>query len=117
MSSTVTAKGLGQDHERLISENQNLKHELFNKTTALEQAFTAIDKAALILDHWTQTYIYNNKPQPNAAIAWGSGRGKGPYFEQSAQWYVEYEYITKYVDIAHDYVHNAKEELARILKD
>lgn len=113
MESALTAK----ETEQLSIENQQLKHELFNKTTALEQAFTAIEKAAIILDHWTQTYIYNNNPRPEAAIAWGSGRGKGPHFEQSAQWYSEYEYIAKFIDVAHDYVHTAKSELAGVLED
>ncbi len=96
---------------------QDLKQTLFNRTCAIEQAFIDLNKAVTILEYWTNAYNYHEKPDPRAAIAYGSGVAKEPHYGQSAQWFYEYETIVRYIDIAHDYVHSAKAELARALED
>ncbi|MGE5397517.1 MAG: hypothetical protein ACM3MK_08295 [Chitinophagales bacterium] len=100
-----------------MEELKVLRDELFEQTTVIEQALLNLEKADILLNHWMQEYLYYEKPDPHAALAWSSGLEKGPHQTQSAQWYYEYESITQFISIVSDYVHNTKKELVKALKE
>ncbi len=109
--------GTPEVHETDKKDIQELRRELSGKTAAIESAVLELDKAITVLNHWMDAYLYFEKPDPKAAMDWGSRAGRGPHYDQSAQWYMEYNKITKFINIASDYVYNSKEILAGILKE
>lgn len=73
--------------------------------TIIENATHELDKACHILNYWQNQYLFNERPDPRAAVAWGnSPEPKTPHKEQSARWYFDYEEITSFINIASDYV-------------
>jgi len=94
-------------------ELQMLKDKLFKQTTTVEHAFIALEKADMLLNYWTQEYLFCEEPDPRAAIAWGNRTAKGPHYDQSAQWFMEYNNITQFINIASDYVYESKEALKK----
>lgn len=98
-------------------EIQKLRRALLDKTEIIGRAALELNKAITVFDHWMNEYLYCEKPDPRAAISWGSGRASGQHYEQSAQWYFEYESITQFISIASDYVYNSKELLDGALKE
>ncbi|MEL7657077.1 MAG: hypothetical protein AAGU75_14365, partial [Bacillota bacterium] len=63
-----------------------------DQVVAIENALIKLEKAELLLAHWTQEYGFNKKPDPQAAIDWGQSKGGAQTKEQSnsAKWYWEY---------------------------
>lgn len=87
-----------------------------SKTNAIENAIGKLDKADIILQHWTQEYSYSEKPDPKAAIDWFHG-DKSLKARQSAAWFHDYNYIFDFIDIVFDYVLESKKILEEGLKD
>ena len=83
-----------------------------------------MDKAAIILDHWTQEYSFYEKPDPWAATRWSSqvsSRNIDPekeqvHGQQSFKWFHEYNFIFHFIEIVADYVYKVQQELERGLK-
>lgn len=92
-------------------EVKTLKHELFEVENNIEYAKVKLDKAETILSHWVQDYSFAEKPDPRAAIAYWSGSDKSQEAEQAAKWFWEYNQIFTIVDIAFDYLLEAKKIL------
>ena len=88
-----------------------LKHELFETRTGIEYALVKLEKADTLLSYWTQEYDFAEKPDPRAAIAYWSGSDKSRNAEQAATWFLEYNQIFTIVDIAFDYLLEAKKIL------
>ena len=88
-----------------------LKHELFETKSSIEYAEAKLEKAETILSRWVQDYSFAEKPDPRAAVAWWSGTNKSREAEQAATWFWEYNQIFTIVDIAFDYLLEAKKIL------
>lgn len=87
---------------------RNLGHELFETRAGIENALVKLEKADTLLNHWTQEYGFNQKPDPRAAIEWGRSLkgepGRTALGSFSAKWYWEYNTIFHFVDMAFDYI-------------
>ncbi|HBQ87534.1 MAG TPA: hypothetical protein DD811_13810 [Syntrophomonas sp.] len=80
--------------------------------TIIEKATYELDKACHILNYWQNQYLFNEKPDPRAAVDWGSSSGQiTPHEKQSARWYFEYAHITNFINVATDYVFAARSML------
>lgn len=88
-----------------------LRHELFETRNSIEYAEVKLYKAETILSRWVQDYSFADKPDPRAAVAWWSGSDKSQEAEQAAKWFYEYNEIYNIVDIAFDYLLEAKKIL------
>jgi len=94
-----------------------LKDKLNRQELIIERAFFELGKACFILNYWQNEYLFNEKPDPMAAVAWGSRTGpKTAHGEQSAQWFFEYEWITNFINVASDYVFAARGNLKEIIE-
>ncbi|WP_035213427.1 hypothetical protein [Desulfitobacterium hafniense] len=84
-----------------------------DQITAMEETLTKLEKAELLLTHWTQEYGFSKKPDPKAAVDWGQSKGGAQTKEQSdsVKWYWEYNLIFNLVDIAFDYVRGSQKML------
>lgn len=81
------------------------------------RVLTDLEKACHILNYWQNEYLFYENPDPRAAVAWGSGTGNNTAHEkQSAQWYFEYKWITNFIEVASDYVFEAKKRLEEALE-
>lgn len=94
-----------------VEAQETLRHELFETRTAIEDALAKLEKADTLLSYWTQDYSFAEKPDPRAAIAYWSGSDKSRNAEQAATWFLEYNQIFTIVDIAIDYLLEAKKIL------
>lgn len=98
---------------------ENLKHELFETRSSIEYADVALEKAEILLSYWTQEYSFSENPDPRAAIRWGGqvpSQNQDPeavkrHGEQSFKWFYEYNRIFNFVDMAFDYLLEAKKIL------
>lgn len=94
------------------------KRELNRVVNEVETVLHDLEKASTILNHWTDKYLFYKKPDPRAAIAWGSKDDPPTVHEnQSAQWFIEYKLITQFIEIASDYVQESKERLRKALEN
>lgn len=81
-----------------------------------------MDRAAIILNHWTQEYGFYEKPDPRAAIRWGGQIPKEntdedkEHGKQSFKWFHEYNYIFNFIKIVADYVYKVQRDLEKGLK-
>lgn len=100
-------------------EIQGLRNELYNKTTAIENALENIKKAELILNHWADEYMFAEKPDPRLAIEYGRSCpvSNDILKTQSATWFYDYNLIIQFINIATDYVYATKKELSEILNE
>lgn len=95
-----------------MANEQELRDELFERTTSIERVIYELDKAKLVLDHWTGEYSFCETPDPRAAIAWGRSCGSQDTHQlQSATWFMEYEKIFQFILIASDYVYESQKIL------
>lgn len=88
-----------------------LRHELFETRNSIEYAEVKLDKAEMLLNRWVQDYSFAKKPDPRAAVACWSGSDKSQEAEQAAKWFWDYNQIFTIVDIAFDYLLEAKKIL------
>ena len=101
-----------------------LKHELFETRTAIEDALIKLEKADTLLSYWTQEYGFADKPDPRAAIRWGSqvpsqnqdDEKEKEHGKQSYKWFYEYDMIFNFVDMAFDYIIATQEILKRAIE-
>lgn len=84
-----------------------------DQITAMEETLIELEKARLLLAHWTQEYEFNKKPDPKAAADWWLSNREAQTKEQSdsVKWYWEYDMIFGLVDIAFDYVRGSQKML------
>lgn len=81
------------------------------------RALTDLEKACHILNYWQNEYLFNEKPDPRAAVACGSGTGNNTAHEkQSVRWFLEYGWITNFINVVADYVFEAKNRLEKALE-
>lgn len=99
-----------------MKTQEELQHELFEQTSKVENALIKLDKAQLILGHWTDEYAFNEKPDPAEAVKhWTSeSREKNINRDQSCKWFHEYSQIIGLIDIAFDYVFESKKLLEKV---
>ena len=114
MNMTVNAVSMVNKVNKVTAANvteEALKHELFETRNSIAYAEVKLDKAETILSRWVQDYSFAEKPDPRAAIAYWSGSDKSQEAEQAAKWFYEYDEIYTIVDIAFDYLLEAKKIL------
>lgn len=107
-----------------VEAQETLRHELFETRTAIEDALVKLEKADTLLSYWTQEYGFAEKPDPRAAIRWGSqvpSQNQDPekvkrHGEQSYKWFLEYNMIFQFVDMAFDYIISTKEILNKAIE-
>lgn len=92
-------------------EVKALRHELFKVESSIDYAKVKLDKAEMLLNRWVQDYSFAKMPDPRAAVARWSGADKSQEAEQAAKWFYEYNEIYTIVDIAFDYLLEAKKIL------
>lgn len=94
---------------------KELRHELFERETAIENVIAKLEKASLVLSHWEQEYSFSEAPDPRAAIAYGSRvpdkNNPDIKGQQSYKWFLEYDYIFQFISIVSDYVYESKKLL------
>ena len=107
-----------------VEAQETLRHELFETRTAIEDALVKLEKADTLLSYWTQEYGFAEKPDPRAAIRWGSqvpSQNQDPeevkrHGKQSYKWFLEYNMIFQFVDMAFDYIISTKEILNKAIE-
>lgn len=108
------------DNKAIFKEGENEIKEslsrLWDKNNAIEDALNKLDKADIVLQHWTQEYSYSERPNPRAAIDWWNGIDESRAANQSAAWFREYNYIFEFIQIAFDYIIESKKILEEGLK-
>jgi len=94
---------------------EELKRELIKKSDVIVETLFKLEKATLLLNHWSNEYGFFEEPDPWAAIKAGStvGGSKDIHGNQSMQWYYEYKSIVQFINIAEDYVYESKEALRK----
>lgn len=99
---------------------KELRHELFERETAIKNVIAKLEKASLVLSHWKQEYSFSEAPDPRAAIAYGSRvpdknnpdkNNPDIKGQQSYKWFLEYDYIFQFISIVSDYVYESKKLL------
>ncbi len=94
-----------------------LKDKLNRQELIIERTFFELEKACLLLNYWQSEYLFYEKPDPRAAMTWGSRTGSQTDHEkQSARWFFEYNWITNFINVASDYTHAAKGKLEEIVR-
>lgn len=98
-----------------MKTQEELKYELFDQISEIENALIKLDKAQLILGHWTDEYSFAKKPDPVEAVkrVTSNSREKSIHGEQSCRWFYEYSQIIGLIDIAFDYVFESKKILEK----
>lgn len=81
----------------------------------VEDILHDLDKAAIVLNHWANEYLFNDNPNPLAAIRFGEGEEYSTHEKQSAQWYFEYKKIVEFINIASDYMHSSRQRLNKLI--
>jgi len=120
-----TENGMNISIEVKTPEPQEaLRHELFETRTAIEIALVKLEKADTLLNYWVQEYSFAEKPDPRAAIRWGSQvptQNQDPervkeHGKQSCKWFYEYDMIFNFVDMAFDYIIATQEILNKAIE-
>lgn len=94
-----------------------LKNRVVELESIVENVTQELEKACFILNYWQSEYLFYEKPDPRAAVTWGSSTGSQTDHEkQSARWFFEYNWITNFINVASDYTHAAKGKLEEIVK-
>ncbi len=93
--------------EANVMEVNKLKREV-------EDVICELEKAMVVLNHWTNEYSFHDKPDPRAAIRVGEGQKEDKHGEQSALWYYDYTTITQFINIVGDYVYDSIEQLKEL---
>lgn len=76
-----------------------------------------LEKVCYILSHWQSEYVFNENPDPRAAIASMNRLGPATEHEkQSVSWFLEYGWITNFINVVADYVFEAKNRLEEALE-
>jgi len=98
-----------------MKTQEELKNELFERTSEVENVLIKLDKASLILDHWMHEYVFSEKPDIGEAVKyWGTrSEERNINGEQSCKWFYEYNLIIGFVDIVSDYVFESKKILEK----
>ena len=101
--------------ERIMKTQEELRQELLDQTDGVHEAIGKLKKASFILNHWEEEYGFTDRPNPKAAIAWGSSirPEKSIAAEQSFKWFYEYNRIYEFIDIVRDYVFESKKLLEK----
>lgn len=94
-----------------------VKKKLYLRNMAIENAINKLDRADIVLQHWTQEYSYAEKPDPKAAINWLTENDRSREAKQSAEWFWDYNYIFEFIEIVFDYVTESKEILEKGLSN
>lgn len=110
--------------ERVKKELEETKKKYSDLSDLIFNCSIDIDKAATLLNYWTQEYGFSQKPDPRAANRWGSqvpNRNTDPEKEKaqgfnSFKWFYEYDMIYNFIDIVSDYVYKTQQALERGLK-
>lgn len=95
---------------------KNLKHELFETRSSMGYADVELDKAETILRRWVQDYDFAKKPDPRAAVAYQNGTDNSREAKQASEWCWDYNHIFTIVDIAFDYILEAKKILNKAIE-
>lgn len=99
-----------------MKTQEELQHESFNQISNVENALIKLDRASMILGHWTDEYVFTEKPNPREAVKWLTSMGSEGITGKSGQsvkWFYEYNQIIGFVDIAFDYVFECKKLLEK----
>jgi hypothetical protein len=98
-----------------VTKYEELRHELFDKTTVIEEVLSKLKKATTILSQWEEEYSFSENPDPRAAIEYSGNltNDKHKRGQQSHTWIFEYDRIWTLVSIASDYVSESKRILEK----
>jgi hypothetical protein len=84
-------------------------------SNAIKSALTDLEKAETLLTHWTNEYVFKEMPNPKVIF-----NDRIPPSDlqkmQSAKWFNEYRFISRFVQMAQDYVMHAKQELEKAMQ-
>lgn len=82
---------------------------------AIKSALLDLEKAETLLTHWTNEYLFKEMPNPKIIF-----NERIPYSDldkmQSAKWFNEYRFISRFVQMAQDYVMHGKQELEKAMQ-
>ncbi|MDD2585497.1 MAG: hypothetical protein PHT79_06690 [Syntrophomonadaceae bacterium] len=93
------------------------KNRVLELEGIIENVTCELEKACFILNYWQNEYLFHDKPDPRAAVVWGSKIGpKTAHEKQSARWFFEYEQITNFVNVTSDYVFAARLKLQEVIE-
>lgn len=94
--------------------------DILQKNRIVDEAcrvLTDLEKACHILNYWQNEYLFIENPDPRAAVACGSGTGNNTaHREAICPWCFEYKWITNFIEVASDYVFEAKKRLEEALE-
>lgn len=76
-----------------------------------------VEKIDFLLSEWIDSYSFNEKPDPMAAMEWAQNVNQGRHQEQSAKWLWEYNRIHDLVEMAKDYVRYTRELLEEAVEN
>lgn len=109
--------------EEVKKELEEAKKKYRDLSNLIFNCSVDIDKAAMILSHWTQEYGFSEKPDPRAALRWGSqvpnqnNDKDKEHGKESFKWFLEYDSIYSFIDIVSDYVYKTQQALEGGLKE
>lgn len=84
-------------------------------TNAIKRALIDLEKAETLLTHWTNEYVFKEMPNPKLIFSERVPHGDLEKL-QSAKWYNEYRFISRFVQMAQDYVLQGKQELEKVMQ-
>ncbi len=93
--------------EKKVNE---LKSKLITQADLIAGAIISLDKAGILLWHWQNEYLFDRNPEPQSAT-YHPGEAFTPLMEISLKWYMEYDKIVQFINIASDYVCDTKKQL------
>lgn len=99
-----------------MKTQEELKHELYEQTFAVENTIMNLDKANMLLNLWITEYVFTDQPDLGEAVKhWTSkpSEERNIKGEQSVKWFHEYRKIVGLVDIVSDYVFESKKLLEK----
>ncbi|MFZ3129732.1 MAG: hypothetical protein WA125_01155 [Desulfosporosinus sp.] len=59
-----------------MKTQEEFQSEVIDRTDAMENAIILLEKASMILSHWTQEYVFNEKPNPRKAVECGASMSR-----------------------------------------
>ena len=98
-----------------MKTQEELRHELFEQTSVVEDTILNLKKANMILDGWMQEYGFINRPDPRKAMECGSFKSgeRDMKAVESRKWFYEYNRIYTFIDIVSDYVFESRKLLEK----
>ena len=105
-----------QEVDRLKRELEDTRWKLDDKDVLINSLEFKIDKAKLLLDEWGKSYVFHKAPDPIESIKYGSSKepcNESAHAQQSYRWFIDYDRICAFVEMATDYITSAQGIIAK----